>query len=147
MENRLQKIRKEQTNLNQKDFFYQVVNKKLNLDISFRTYQNWENPKNTIKPDKAQILADYFGVWLPYLLGNSNIRTEEQANFLAEMNKRINSEGDSFSFDMTATESDEHDLLYNYRQLETPYKNQVRKFTRDMWELQKESKNFSPKSP
>ncbi|ADX25576.1 Cro/CI family phage transcriptional regulator [Streptococcus dysgalactiae subsp. equisimilis ATCC 12394] len=63
------------------------------------------------------------------------------------MNKRINSEGDSFFFDMTVTESDEHDLLYNYRQLETPYKNQVRKFTRDMWELQKESKNFSPKSP
>ncbi|HER1267672.1 TPA: helix-turn-helix transcriptional regulator [Streptococcus pyogenes] len=118
------------------------------IGVSSMTIGRWENQEElNLKSDKAQALADYFGVWLPYLLGNSNIRTEEQANFLAEMNKRINSEGDSFSFDMTVTESDEHDLLYNYRQLETPYKNQVRKFTRDMWELQKESKNLPPKFP
>lgn len=30
---------------------------------------NWENNKHTIKPDKAQLLADHFGVSVGHLLG------------------------------------------------------------------------------
>lgn len=114
------------------------------IGVSSMTIGRWESQEElNLKSDKAQALADYFRVSVPYLLGNSNLRTEEQANLLLE----ANNSDKPFSFDMTATGPDEHDLLYNYRQLEIPYKNQVRKFTKDMGELQKESKNFSPKSP
>lgn len=113
------------------------------LSINVKTVSRWEKGEYEIKPPQARMLADYFRVSVPYLLGNSNLRTEEQANLLLE----ANNSDEPFSFDMIATKPDEHDLLYNYRQLEIPYKNQVRKFTRDMGELQKESKNFSPKFP
>ena len=33
---------------------------------------NWENGKHNIKPEKAQQLADFFGVSVGYLLGYSN---------------------------------------------------------------------------
>lgn len=39
------------------------------VGVSYRTIQNWENGVNQIKPDKAQLLADHFGVEVPYLLG------------------------------------------------------------------------------
>lgn len=39
------------------------------IKIPYRTIQRWENEKTQIKPDKAQKLADYFGVSLGYLLG------------------------------------------------------------------------------
>mgnify|MGYP004542592469 CR=1 FL=1 len=34
---------------------------------------NWENGKHNIKPEKAQQLADYFGVSVGYLLGYDDI--------------------------------------------------------------------------
>ena len=37
--------------------------------IPYRTIQSWENEESQIKPDKAQQLADYFGVNVGYLLG------------------------------------------------------------------------------
>lgn len=39
------------------------------VSIPKRTIQRLENNESQIKPDKAQILADYFGVEVPYLLG------------------------------------------------------------------------------
>ncbi|HFI0131681.1 TPA: helix-turn-helix domain-containing protein [Streptococcus suis] len=37
--------------------------------VSKRTYIYWENGESQIKPDKAQALADHFGVSVGYLLG------------------------------------------------------------------------------
>lgn len=39
------------------------------IKVSYRTIQNWEYDISQIKLDKAQQLADYFGVSLGYLLG------------------------------------------------------------------------------
>lgn len=39
------------------------------MDMTRRGYQKWENGESQIKPDKAQVLADYFGVSVGYLLG------------------------------------------------------------------------------
>ena len=39
------------------------------VSIPKRTIQRLENSESQIKPDKAQLLADYFGVDVPYLLG------------------------------------------------------------------------------
>ena len=59
--NRLKELRKE------KKLTQQEVAKK--IGVSYRTLQNWENGVNTIKPDKVQEFADYFGVSASYLLG------------------------------------------------------------------------------
>ena len=59
--NRLKILRKE------KGLSQQALAKE--IGVSYRTLQNWENGVNTIKPDKAQVLADYFGVSIAYLLG------------------------------------------------------------------------------
>ncbi|HFI0791642.1 TPA: helix-turn-helix domain-containing protein [Streptococcus suis] len=40
--------------------------------VSKRSYIYWENGERQIKPDKAQALADYFGVSVGYLLGYSD---------------------------------------------------------------------------
>lgn len=60
-ENRLKSLRKE-VGLSQGELAEEV-------GVSYRTIQNWENGVNQIKPDKAQLLADHFGVDVPYLLG------------------------------------------------------------------------------
>lgn len=39
------------------------------FNINLRTIQRWENGESQIKPQKAQQLADYFGVSVGYLLG------------------------------------------------------------------------------
>ena len=40
-----------------------------NIGVHYRTLQNWENGESQIKPEKAQQLADFFGVNVGYLLG------------------------------------------------------------------------------
>lgn len=47
-------------------------------DIPLRTIQHWELG-NTIKPEKAKILADFFGVTVTYLLGYSDFEDEFDA--------------------------------------------------------------------
>lgn len=42
------------------------------MGVTRRGYQKWENEESQIKPEKAQQLADYFGVSVGYLLGYSN---------------------------------------------------------------------------
>ena len=49
-----------------------IINEKLKENekpISKMVISNWENNKHTIKPEKAQILADFFGVSVAHLLG------------------------------------------------------------------------------
>ena len=59
--NRLKELRQEKK-LSQKELAE-------NIGVHYRTLQNWENGESQIKPEKAQLLADYFGVSVGYLLG------------------------------------------------------------------------------
>ena len=59
--NRLKELRQEKK-LSQKEMA-------LELHTPLRTYQRWENGESQIKPDKAQQLADFFGVSIGVLLG------------------------------------------------------------------------------
>ncbi|HEL1699432.1 TPA: helix-turn-helix transcriptional regulator [Streptococcus suis] len=52
------------------------LSKKTNIPL--RTIQHWELG-NTIKPEKAKILADFFGVTVTYLLGYSDFEDEFDA--------------------------------------------------------------------
>lgn len=68
--NRLKDLRKEK-GLSQKAFSEEI-------GVSYRTIQNWENGESQIKPDKAQQLAEYFGVSVAYLLGYTDFAGLEQ---------------------------------------------------------------------
>ncbi|MEG3311530.1 helix-turn-helix domain-containing protein [Streptococcus sp. SS-4456] len=98
--NRLKILRKE------KGLSQQALAKE--IGVSYRTLQNWENGVNTIKPDKAQALADHFGVSVGYLLGYED---KEYRNALAhgtvEPDKKY----------QTMTTKDEANLIANYRLL------------------------------
>ena len=59
--NRLKELRQEKK-LSQKELAE-------NIGVHYRTLQNWENGESQIKPEKAQLLADFFGVSVGYLLG------------------------------------------------------------------------------
>lgn len=65
--NRLKSLRKE-VGLSQGELAEEV-------GASYRTIQNWENGVNQIKPDKAQLLANYFGVEVSYLLAYDSDNT------------------------------------------------------------------------
>lgn len=47
-------------------------------DIPYRTLQRWENGESQIKHDKAQKLADFFGVSITHLLGYDDNDFEKQ---------------------------------------------------------------------
>ncbi len=68
--NRLKELRKEK----------KISQKKLSeiFEVTEKTISRWENEEVQIKSDKAEKLADYFGVQLPYLLGWSDMRTLEE---------------------------------------------------------------------
>lgn len=83
--NRLKSLRKE-VGLSQRELAEEV-------GVSYRTIQNWENGVNQIKPDKAQLLADYFGVSVGYLLG---IDTPEKDGF-TELIDKVNDWADKRS--------------------------------------------------
>ena len=67
--NRLKELRQE-TKLSQKELAE-------NIGVHYRTLQNWENGESQIKPEKAQQLADYFGVSVGVLLGYEEAKTLE----------------------------------------------------------------------
>ena len=46
------------------------------MGVTRRGYQKWENEESQIKPDKAQQLADYFGVTKGFLLGFGTLEEE-----------------------------------------------------------------------
>ncbi|MFH6615073.1 helix-turn-helix transcriptional regulator [Streptococcus suis] len=81
--NRLKELRKA-SNFSQKDFFENIVKTKLKLDVTLRTYQNWENPDNEIKSKPAQALADFFGVSVGYLLGYEEARRDYLTTILGK---------------------------------------------------------------
>lgn len=65
--NRLKELRKQKDGgMTQKDLATAV-------GIPYRTLQRWEKGETDIKSKPAQILADYFGVSLAYLLGSSDV--------------------------------------------------------------------------
>lgn len=70
-QNRLKELRLNKYS-SQKKFYDEIITKELGLNITLRTYQNWEIPENGIKSKPAQKLADYFGVSIGYLLGYSD---------------------------------------------------------------------------
>lgn len=66
--NNLKKLRIEK-GYSQKKFYEKIIREKLGLDITLRTYQNWENPNNEIKSKPALLLAEYFKIEIGELLG------------------------------------------------------------------------------
>ncbi|HIH7927752.1 TPA: helix-turn-helix domain-containing protein, partial [Streptococcus suis] len=72
--NRLKELRKEKK-LTQEELASEI-------GVSKITILRWENGERQIKPDKAQALADHFGVSVGYLLGYSE-------NFFAEETKKL----------------------------------------------------------
>lgn len=68
-------------------------------EVSKRTYIYWENGESQIKPDKVEVLADYFGVTEGYLLGYTNNRfgvsqilkaiEEKMSNTDSALNKEV----------------------------------------------------------
>lgn len=71
--NRLKELRKEKK-LSQKEIAKE-------MGISEKTLSRWENGESQIKQDKAEILANFFEVQVPYLLGYSNFRTHYEEDF------------------------------------------------------------------
>ena len=69
--NRLKELRK------QKGLTQQGLADK--ISVSKITILRWENEERQIKPEKAQQLADFFGVSVGYLLGFSEYRELEKA--------------------------------------------------------------------
>lgn len=81
--NRLKELRKDKKQT-QKELADEIGTTKL-------TVLNWENNKHAIKPDKAQQLADYFGVSVGYLLGFEQQLINDN-EFLRDENARLNKE-------------------------------------------------------
>lgn len=68
--NRLKELRKEKK-LTQKELAEET-------DIPYRTLQRWENGESQIKPEKAEKLANFFGVSIAHLLGYEDNDFEKQ---------------------------------------------------------------------
>lgn len=68
------------------------------IGISKRTLAYWEKGESNIKPEKAKLLADYFNVQVPYLLGYSKIRygaeqiTKAIKESVSRKNEQLNNE-------------------------------------------------------
>ena len=68
--NRLKKLRRAKK-LTQKELAEET-------DIPYRTLQRWENGESQIKPEKAEKLANFFGVSIAHLLGYEDNDFEKQ---------------------------------------------------------------------
>ena len=79
--NRLKELRQEKK-LSQKELAE-------NIRVHYRTLQNWENGESQIKPEKAQQLADYFGVSVGYLLGYEEIPDLLLDEIANDLNRRL----------------------------------------------------------
>lgn len=73
--NRLKELRQKKTTKDGKRLSQVAMSKETKIPL--RTLQSWENGESQIKPEKAQQLADYFGVSVGYLLGYSDFKTPE----------------------------------------------------------------------
>ena len=107
------------------DELAQIITKELKENekpISKMVISNWENNKHTIKPEKAQQLADFFEVPVGYLLGYSDspiFELDEFINLLdrnEEQNKRFAIQQSIMHYILSKNISDEdltfiHDLV------------------------------------
>ena len=105
--NNLKKIRIEK-GFSQKEFYEDIIKKELGLNITLRTYHNWENLNNEIKSKPALLLAEYFGVSIGYLLGH-----ESDDVLLNTLSKKISSLSPEEFVEYTQTDeySDEKKLF------------------------------------
>ena len=74
------------------------------MSISEKTLSRWENGESQIKPEKAQQLADYFGVSVGYLLGY-----EDDSSLIKELGQKFSKMSGTEAMDFAFTE--EGDLL------------------------------------
>ena len=81
------KILREELGHSQSKLIEEIAKPPYNLKISRRTLQYWESGERDIKLDKAEKLADYFGISVLYLLGYSDFRTTK-AEFENEIQKQ-----------------------------------------------------------
>ena len=79
--NRLKELRKEK-GLSQVAFSQEI-------GIPLRTLQSWENGESQIKPDKAQALADHFGVSVGYLLGYEETPDSLLDEIASDLNRQL----------------------------------------------------------
>ena len=95
--NKIKQLRKEKK-LTQKELAEET-------DIPYRTLQRWENGESQIKPEKAEKLANFFGVSIAHLLGyedddfknETNIKAavlDEALEKLREINNMLSVEND-----------------------------------------------------
>lgn len=87
--NRLKELRKEKK-LTQEELAGKI-------GVSKITILRWENGERQIKPDKAQSLADYFGVPVGYLLGFEQQLINDN-EFLRDENTRLNKEFSALNY-------------------------------------------------
>lgn len=93
--NNLKKLRIEK-GYSQKKFYDEIIREKLGLDITLRTYQNWENPNNEIKSKPALLLAEYFKIEIGELLGyedNFDYISKKTIKALDKINEKAKSQG------------------------------------------------------
>lgn len=96
--NRLKELRQEKK-LSQKELAE-------NIGVHYRTLQNWENGESQIKPEKAQQLADYFGVSVGYLLGYEDLLDQ-----IEEVDAEL-SKGMTIAKNLSVTASSSYDELF-----------------------------------
>ena len=75
------------------DKLAEIINERLKENekpISKMVISNWENNKHTIKPEKAQILADFFGVSVAHLLGIDIEKINELGSTYKNVEEHIN---------------------------------------------------------
>lgn len=99
--NNLKKLRIEK-GFSQKEFYEDIIKKELGLDITLRTYQNWENPNNEIKSKPALLLAEYFRVNVGYLLGDDERRTNYLSSTIDKYSDNMNSPADFAGYGLLA---------------------------------------------
>lgn len=109
--NRLKELRKEKK-LSQKEIAKE-------MSISEKTLSRWENGESQIKPEKAQQLADYFGVSVGYLLGYEDDNISEAAiNFNNYVIDRMNKKAFVGFLDFISL----YDIILSDKQIESIFK-------------------------
>lgn len=83
------------------------------LGITRRGFQKWENGESNIKPEKAQQLADYFGVNIGYLLGYEDSPIKELDAFIRDSNDTFFAMREYIIQTFEYIDSKEKELLYN----------------------------------
>lgn len=99
--NNLKKLRIEK-GFSQKKFYEEIIKEELGLDITLRTYQNWENPNNEIKSKPALLLAEYFRVNVGYLLGEDERRTNYLSSTIEKYSDNMESPVDFAGYGLLA---------------------------------------------